>query len=111
MPEGYQPDGENIVSALLGKEHDRSKPILWENHVSRGDDNWPELAVVDGNWRLVMTKDGSRVELYDILNDWGEEKNVADQHPDVVEMLTKIGLKYNESLPPTDQFDDLMSRA
>lgn len=105
LPEGYKPDGENILPALEGKKFKRTKPIIWENHVSKHGDTWPELAVVKDNWRLVMTKDGSRLELFDIYKDWGEKDNVAAKHPEVVAELKKIALDYNKSLPPMDKFD------
>jgi N-acetylgalactosamine-6-sulfatase len=77
MPDGYQPDGENILPALRGENFQRSTPIVWENHAPSYGDDWLQLAVVQGNCRLVMTKDSSRVELYDILNDWEENENLA----------------------------------
>jgi N-acetylgalactosamine-6-sulfatase len=106
LPEGYQPDGENILPALLGKEFKRHKPILWENHVTSHGDTWPQLAVVKDQWRLVMTKDSSRVELFNILEDWQENSNLAIHYPAVVKELKSIALEYSKSLPSMDAFDE-----
>ena len=105
LPEGYQPDGENVLPALLGKEFKRHKPILWENHVTSHGDAWPQLAVIKDHWRLAMTKDGRRVELYDLFTDWGEKENLAAKYPVLANQLQRIAVDYNKSLPPMDQFD------
>ena len=105
LPEGYQPDGENVLPALLGKEFKRHKPILWENHVTSHGDAWPQLAVIKDHWRLAMTKDGRRVELYDLFTDWGEKENLAAKYPVLANELQRIAGDYNKSLPPMDQFD------
>ena len=102
----YQPDGENILPALLGKEFKRNKPILWENHVTSHGDTWPQLAVVKDQWRLVMTKDSSRLELFNIFDDWKEDRNLAISYPAVVKELKSIALDYSKSLPSTDTFDE-----
>ena len=106
LPDGYQPDGENILPALLGKEFKRNKPILWENHVTNHGDTWPQLAVVKDQWRLVMTKDSSRLELFNIFDDWEEDRNLAISYPAVVKELKSIALDYSKSLPSTDTFDE-----
>ncbi len=52
---------------------------------------WKHTAVMSQQWRLVSpTADGdvSKLELYDIQKDPGQERNVAAEHPEVASKLT-----------------------
>jgi len=53
-----------------------------------------------------MTKDSSRVELFNIFHDWEEQRNLAINHPAIVNELKSIALDYSKSLPSTDTFDE-----
>ena len=61
-------------------EVERQKPLCWE---------WSgHKAVRLGKWKYVSVKKGVD-ELYDIDNDRAERRNVASEHPDIVENLKK----------------------
>ena len=106
LPENYQPDGENMLPALLGGESQRTKPIFWD---WRGKDTpadcWPRWAVRDGDWKFV-TDDGKRAELYRSPDDWAEAKNVAKENPEVVAKLSAELAAWKASLPkePSPKF-------
>ncbi len=53
-----------------------------------------------------MTKDSSRVELFHVFDDWEEQRNLAINHPTIVNELKNIALDYSKSLPSTDTFDE-----
>jgi hypothetical protein len=53
-----------------------------------------------------MTKDSSPVELFNILEDWQENSNLAINYPAVVKELKSIALDYSKSLPSMDSFDE-----
>lgn len=99
LSRGYQPDGENMLDALLGKPIHRSKPILWQWKGPRLGDNWPRLAIRDGNWKLLMNHDGSRKELYDIPHDRAEQNNLVAAHPELADKLAKQLLAWKKTLP------------
>jgi arylsulfatase A-like enzyme len=40
-----------------------------------------------GKWKILYFHDGPRIELYDLANDLGETKNLAEEHPDIVQDL------------------------
>jgi arylsulfatase A-like enzyme len=46
----------------------------------------PKRAVVDGAWKYIWNQDGAE-ELYRILEDPGESRDLASEHPEVVERL------------------------
>jgi arylsulfatase A-like enzyme len=107
LPEGVAFDGENIIAALEGKPITRTKPLLWEygrndksfNYPSVPRDRSPNLAVREGNWKLLVNADGTAAELYDVTTDRSEDTNVAPQHPDIAERLSHLVLDWRKSLP------------
>ncbi len=58
------------------------------------------LAVRDGQWKLLLNPDRSRVELYDIPHDPTQLANLADKHPEVVQRLASEVLAWQKELPP-----------
>lgn len=100
LPVDYQGDGENLLDAFLGKPVLRTRPIFWEWRGFAGEpDWWPRLAVRDGDWKLVLTGDGRRIELYDLARDRGEANDVAAGHPEVVARLSRLALDWKATLP------------
>ena len=103
MPEGYSPDGEDLSHAWLGEGGARARPLMWEwrfgitGHVINRS---PQLSIRDGEWKLLLNPDRSRVELYAITRDPSETDNLAAQHPDVVERLARRVLAWQRELPP-----------
>ena len=99
-------DGEDMSRAILGEPRQRSKPLLWDygrddTYLKPGnkDDQSPNLAIRDGRWKLLINADGSRLELYDFEASTKERENVAAQHPEVAERLSKQVLAWRRSLP------------
>ncbi len=79
-------DGEDASAAWLGKSaHVRSKPLFWKTS-STGSDAF----IREGQWKLChpVRKNGGEVELYDLVADHAETKNLAAQRPEVVKQLT-----------------------
>jgi arylsulfatase A-like enzyme len=105
-PKGYKPDGEELSAALLGKTPKRTKPLFWEYGRNdkafaypSGKDRSPNVAVRDGDWKLLVHADGKGAELYDLAADPNETKNRAADHPDVVKRLTDLALEWRKTLP------------
>jgi arylsulfatase A-like enzyme len=108
LPAGYQSDGEDRSAAIrFMPQPTRSKPLFWEygrnnksfNYPNIARDRSPNVAVRDGNWKLLVNVDGTGTELYDLAADPKETKNVAGDHADVAERLTKLALDWRRSLP------------
>ena len=73
-------EGTSLQPAFKGELLGRKQPIFWEHEGNR--------AIRDGQWKLVA-KENSQWELYDMVVDRTETKNVATQHPEIVARLSK----------------------
>ncbi|SFU09090.1 uncharacterized sulfatase [Algoriphagus locisalis] len=97
-------DGENVIETILGRSDDsRKAPIFFSRPPDRknyyGIENLPDLAVRDGKWKLLCDYDGSRPELYNIPEDPGETKNLADANPEITRRLVKEVTSWFASMP------------
>ena len=79
-------DGTDLTPALIKKAFERSKPMIWEFHGYGG-----QLAVIDFPWKVVRQKAKSKKpgkwQLYNIHKDPAEGKDLAEQHPEIVNRL------------------------
>lgn len=100
LPADYRGDGENLLDAFRGMEVARTRPSFWEWRGNKTEpDWWPRLAVREGDWKLALTYDASRVELHRLSEDRAEAKDVAKENPAIVARLTKLALDWKASLP------------
>lgn len=101
VPEDYLLDGVNRLPALLGTPlKNREKPLFWEwRTASNRGDNWPGWAVRAGDWKLLLSKDSERIELFRFPEDDLEQRNLSESHPDEVRRLTQLIEAWRESLP------------
>ena len=104
LPEGYQPDGQDVSRILLGKIVERDRPLLWDwtgTQAGHTFNKSPGLALRSGKWKFLMNPDGSRKELYDFEADpqCMELDNLADQYPEEVARFSRILLEFKASIP------------
>lgn len=120
VPEGYVGDGEDLLSAVLGiSTGERSQPLFWRRppdrpslsttisnasvvgaeQESKVEVDLPDLAIREGQWKLLCNVDGSGVELYNLPLDESESNNVADNHPVITAKLKRLVLSWNDGLP------------
>jgi arylsulfatase A len=78
-------DGVSLVPLLQGRTADWPDRMLFTFHSPRGQTSPAPGAVRTQRYRLVLN--GKREELYDMSADPGQEKDVASQHPEVVQKL------------------------
>lgn len=99
-------DGEDVSDILLtGMSRPRTGPLFWEWRSSvAGNPAYapPPVAVREGRWKLYTDRTRTRLELYDIPNDPAEARDVAADHPDVVDRLARMALDWKATLPPGD---------
>ena len=101
----YRPDGQNMLAAFRGEPIDRTKPIFWEWHGSRGGANWPRLGVRQGPWKMLTTFDRERIELYNIPQDREEASNLAQQRPEIARKLADMAFAWKATLPEASKPD------
>ena len=96
-------DGEDVSDALHGRIHRRERPLLWEWRfpvAGHPIHKSPRLAIRDGDWKLLLNPDRSRMELYHIPRDPMELRDLADRCPEVVDRLAARALDWASGLPP-----------
>ena len=104
-PSGVTFDGVPMLDVLLGKSaRSRERPIFYRRPPDRdsifGVQGLPDLAVRDGQWKLLCEYDGSGPQLYDLDADPGETTNLAAREPAVVERLTAALVAWHQTMPP-----------
>jgi len=94
-------DGVSMVPTLTGRGAQQQNAYLyWEFHEQGG-----KQAVRRGSWKAVRLNvnrnPDAPVELYHLEEDAGEEQDIADRHPGVVEELSQI---MEEARVPSEVF-------
>lgn len=104
-------DGVDVSAVLLGKPAKRDKALLWEygrkkfgyGYPGHPEDKSPNLAIRDGDWKLLVNDDGTSPELYNIPADANETKNVAAEHKPLVDNLASTVTAWRKTLPGRNQ--------
>jgi uncharacterized sulfatase len=82
----------------------RTGPLFFRRPPDRdafyGIPDLPDLAIRDGDWKLLCEYDGSDVLLFQLAEDPSEKNNVSAGHPAVVERLTRKVLAWHAKMPP-----------
>lgn len=105
LPDGYQPDGVSQVDALMGQPTPiRKKPLYWKMTsawpIPKGRPyHWVSYATVDQNWKLLANRDLDYVELYDLVADPLEERDLKETRPEVVAKLLRKIRSWQSELP------------
>jgi uncharacterized sulfatase len=92
VPADVKFDGQDVSAAWLGRAHPQRRGlVMWVRPPDRPGPrgSFPDLAIRDGNWKLLIHRDGSRPELFDLGVDPKETNNLADQQPDVTRRLSE----------------------
>lgn len=111
---GTECDGENMSDVFAGEERRRQKALLWEYgrkpgeagkvkggfpYPSEPDSKSPNLAIRDGDWKLLINADGTQPELYHLIEDPREQANLTSAQPKITERLKKAVLEWRISVP------------
>ncbi len=106
LPRDSKFEGEDMSKALLGGSAARTHPLFWEYGRTASylkpkteSDRSPNVAIRDGDWKLLVNADGSGAELYDLATDRTESHNLAAEKPDITKRLTDAALAWRKSLP------------
>ncbi|MBZ4187793.1 arylsulfatase [Niabella beijingensis] len=83
-------DGISLLPELLGQKNQQQHPFLYFEYPEKGG----QIAVRIGNWKGVRTgilkNRNSPWQLYDLQTDLQETRDVASQHPDIIQRMREI---------------------
>jgi arylsulfatase A-like enzyme len=106
LPKDTAFDGEDLSAVLLGSSRVRTRPLFWEYgrntnsfDYPRGADRSPNVAMREGNWKLLVNADDTDLQLYDLKSDPKEATNVAAANPEVAARLKDKVLAWRKALP------------
>ena len=86
LPDTAGPDSFNVLPALLGGKTGREHLVEVGNGLRLGQ--WKLIDVPAGARK--GKRPGTGVQLYNLATDLGETNNLAAQHPDIVEKMSKM---------------------
>lgn len=106
LPDGFSFDGKDKSDVLSGKSSDEARTLFWEygrnNTAYRypsGNDRSPNLAIREGEWKLLINTDGTDSQLYNLEKDSRETTNVVKENQDLTERLKSRLMDWRRSLP------------
>jgi arylsulfatase A-like enzyme len=114
-PDGITFDGEDLSAVFRGAADRRHKPLFWEYGRKASPEGTgglrafpypgealaksPNVALREGDWKLLINADGSAVELYNLAMDAVESDNLAAEKPELARQLSGVALEWRNSLP------------
>lgn len=114
-PAGVKWDGADLSAAWKGDRSPRPTALLWEygrkpapdapgktaifRYPAEPEAKSPNVAIRDGDWKLLIQADGSGAELYHLATDLEERNNVLQAEPQVAERLKAKAMDWRKSLP------------
>lgn len=74
-----------MTNALLGRPQEDPEYLYWEFH-----EGVFSQAVRFGDWKAVRTDFDQTIEIYNLSYDRGEERDLAGEHPEIVEKADEL---------------------
>jgi arylsulfatase A-like enzyme len=84
LPEGYRPEGIDILPILRGDSPVVDRRLFWR--IARPGRQ--QHAVRAGRWKLLV--DGGQLLLFDVGSDPGERADLAARHPELIVTLRRL---------------------
>ena len=81
LAEDLKLDGINLLPHLIDNKEPAPRALFWSHN--------NQLAIRQGDFKLITNKSFSETSLYNLRFDLGEETNIAVHHPDLVQELLK----------------------
>ena len=99
----YPFDGIDVSDVFSGKSRAaRKEAIMWQRPPDRKlveGQTQPDLAIREGNLKLLINKDGSGIQLYNLQDDLEESKDISTERPEDVERLSRKVLAWYATMP------------
>ncbi|WP_081979182.1 YHYH protein [Lacinutrix jangbogonensis] len=109
-------DGQSLVPLLTGNTFNRTAPIYFHSpHYDINPNKTPRSAVIDGQYKLVVTYETGNISLYDLSTDIGETTDISASQASIAQELCiklRDHLKaVNATMPTLDPTNALFSGA
>ena len=80
---GQHLDGRSLAAAVLGRDTTEldERALYWTYPHTHGSGHRPSHAIRKGDWKLIQFDSDNTTELYNLANDLGEKKNLAEEEP------------------------------
>jgi arylsulfatase A-like enzyme len=100
-------DGEDLSRVFTGATPARHRPLFWEYGRNTNSfaypreprDHSPNVAVRQGDWKLLLSAAGNEAQLYNLASDAKEKHDLAGVNPRITKRLSKEALKWRKRLP------------
>ena len=100
-------DGQNMAAALKGESIERKSSLFWEYgrntnsfaYPGNAENRSPNLAMREGEWKLLCKGDGTGVELYNLTADPKEELNLGNSEADRARKMKAALLAWRKKMP------------
>ena len=80
-------DGKSILPALKGDTTYDRGPIFWHYPHYGNQGGTPGSSIREGDFKLIQFLEDGHLELYNLKDDIGEDRNLAQQQPDLAKEL------------------------
>lgn len=101
MPEQHC-DGENLLALLTGDVARQTeladRPIFWHYPHYGNQGGTPGSSVRQGDWKLIEFLEDNSLELYNLREDIGEDRNVAAEFPEITQRLATMLAEWRMSV-------------
>jgi arylsulfatase A-like enzyme len=91
-------DGVSLAPLLSGKGELKERPLFWHYPHYSNQGGKPGAAVRLGDYKLIEFFDPGLVELYNLAEDVGESKNLAEDMPGKVEEMLQLLHSWQEEI-------------
>ena len=91
-------DGVSLVPLLSGKGKLDERPLFWHYPHYSNQGGKPGAALRLGNFKLIEFFDPGLVELYNLVDDIGETRNLAEEMPGKTEEMLQLLHSWQEEV-------------
>lgn len=99
--DGLNPNGTSVLPVIINPDAEIPERVLyWEFAQQLGDPNSGVVGTVKqaarrGNWKIIRLREDAPIELYNIIADKSESKNLAADYPEIAQEFETM---FNERL-------------
>ncbi len=104
LPEGQTLDGESLVPLFRDSATSLKREAIYQHfpgYLGAGEGTWrttPVGLIEVGDWKLMEFFEDGRLELYNLKDDIGEQKNIVTENPDKAKELHTKMLAWREAV-------------